>query len=118
MLAQSFYYTVKGMLKKGQLTHPHIHPLPNPVLSSNSRAWGGETAALSLPAKAMQAAFGKLPTSIFYKSWFCSSEVGVSECGVLFGDGAEAFDDIDEIFFIYIQATASGAMVGNDGIPR
>lgn len=64
VLAHSFYYTVKGMLKKRPTYHPPI-PSQKPVLSINSRPWGGETPALSLPAKAMQAAFGKLPTSIF-----------------------------------------------------
>lgn len=63
VLAHSFYYTVKEMLKKRPTYPPHI-PSQKKVLSFNSRAWGGETAALSLPAKAMQAAFGKLPTSI------------------------------------------------------
>lgn len=65
VLAHSFYYTVKGMLKKRPTYPPSPVPSQKPISSINSRARGGETAALSLPAKAMQAAFGKLTTSTF-----------------------------------------------------
>lgn len=38
----------------------------------------------------------------FSREGGCFSEVGISECSVFLGDCAEAFDDVDKIFFICI----------------
>lgn len=63
--------------------------------------WGSGSPIPS--AKVHSGCFWQVTHSPFSREGgLCSSEVGVGECGVLLGDRAEAFDDVDKILLIYV----------------